>query len=450
MSTNVAQQLAEFSADLSYSDVPADVLNYTKSIVLKTIAGIAAGSVHPSGVKVASLIKKKRLPGDVSIVRSGFKTSLWEAIFLNSFYAHVQELEDDRIGGGVSWDITVVSILLALAEQYQLSGKDFLTAVVVGLEAHTRTCLFSAEHRGLTVVPGAVGPAVGAAKALGLGAHETAMAMGLALSSANLSLVNFGTDTHFFESSIHSVQAVAAAEMASLGMTSNPDIVRYLSKLLGEDQVRAEDFVRDLGKNWLLTEIMIKKYPCCFMVHRQIDSLLKIKRDQNLTYDDIARITVHATPGDQLCDRPNPKTVGELQFSFQHTLGTALLNDDLTLADFDQGTTTQSRLVDARAKINVVIDPEGSKFVMVDPSRITVTTTSGREFSDERMYPIGSKNDPLSTSGMRAVYGKFVNGLYPEGDVNRIADLVLQIEQQRTIEPLVEMLGKEHSHALAA
>lgn len=450
MSTDIARQLAEFSSDLSYADVPADVLEYTKSIILKTIAGIAAGSVHPSGAKVASLVKSKRLPADVSIVRGGFKTSLWEAIFLNSFFAHVQELEDDRIGGGVSWDITVVSILLALAEQRKLTGKEFLTAVVVGLEAHTRTCLFSAEHRGLTVVPGAAGPAIGAAKALGLNAQETAMAMGLALSSANLSFVNFGTDTHFFESSIHSVQAVAAAEMASLGMTSNPDIVRYLAKLLGEDRVRAEDFVRDLGKNWLLTEIMIKKYPCCFMVHRQVDSLLKIKRSQNLTYDDVATIKVHATPGDQLCDRPDPKTVGELQFSFQHTLGTALLNDGLTLADFTERAATEPRLVDARAKVDVQIDPEGSKFVMVDPSRISIVTTSGQEFADERMYPIGSKHDPLSATDMRAVYGQFINGLYPQDDVDEIADLVLQIEHLESIEPLMTLLRNEYPGAPAS
>ncbi|MER1967994.1 MmgE/PrpD family protein [Castellaniella sp. GW247-6E4] len=449
MSTEVADTLATFAANLKYEDIPEEVVDYTKFLALKTISGMVAGSIHPSGVRAASVIKRKNLPQEITLIHSGFKTSLWEAIFLNAFYAHVQELEDDRIGGGVSWDITVVAIILALAERYKLSGRDTLLAMVVGLELHTRTCLFSAEHIGLTVVPGAVGPAAGAAKAIGLDAHQTAMAMGLALSSANLSFVNFGTDTHFFESSIHSVQAVAAAEMASVGLTSNPDIARYLDGLLGKGKINPEDYTRDLGERWLLTEIMIKKYPCCFMIHRQVDSLFEIMRSNNLSQDDVKRIHVHATPGDKLCNRPDPKTEGEMQFSFQHTLGAALVRGVLSLDEFKASAAADPELLAARAKVEVTMDPDGSQFVMVDPSRITVTTWSGMEFSDERLHPVGSKQDPLTLEGMRKVYRQYVGDLYSPQDAERVAELVLGLDRLDDISSLMEILAQSDTELVS-
>src|SRR6476661_2205187 len=151
VANEIAQRLAEFSFNTNYADIPDEVLQFSKSLTLKTIGGMVAGSVHPSAKKMTGLIRARKLPEELGIVHGGFKTSLWEAIFLNSFFAHVQELEDDRIGGGVSWDITVIPLLLSLAEKRNLSGKALLVAIAVGLEVHTRTCLFSAEHIGLTV-----------------------------------------------------------------------------------------------------------------------------------------------------------------------------------------------------------------------------------------------------------------------------------------------------------
>jgi len=266
------------------------------------------------------------------------------------------------------------------------------------------------------------------------------MAMGLALSSANVAFVNFGTDAHFFESSIHSLQAVAAAEIASVGLTSNPDIARYLNDLLGKGKINVDDYTKDLGKRWLLTEIMIKKYPCCFMVHRQVDSLFEIMKANNLSYNDVKAIQVHATPGDILCDRPDPKTEGEMQFSFQHALGAALVKGSLALSDFEEGMASTPTLVQARSKVKVTIDPSGSKFVMVDPSRITVTTSTGQEFSAERRHPIGSKQDPLSTEDMRKVYRQYVGSLYAPEDVRQIAELVLRLEQLNNTTPLMQLL----------
>ena len=148
MSREVATKLVDFVLNTSYEDIPSDVAAMTKALTLKTVAGMIAGSATPSGQKMAKLIRAHQSAPDAGVVGSGFKTSLWESVFLNSFFSHAHELEDLRFIEGPSWDITVVPLLLSLAETKGLSGKTLTEALVVGLEAHARTCMFSAHHLG--------------------------------------------------------------------------------------------------------------------------------------------------------------------------------------------------------------------------------------------------------------------------------------------------------------
>jgi 2-methylcitrate dehydratase PrpD len=439
MAHDIAKRLAEFTVRTKSEDIPADVLQFCKILTLKTMGGMIAGSAHPSAQKMARLVRERRQEERCGVIHGGFRTSLWDAVLLNSFFAHAREMEDDRFGGGVSWDITVIPTLISLGEKLKLSGKALLEAIAVGLEVHARTCLFGAEHLGLTIVPGAVGPAAGAARALGLNEEQTAAAMGLALSSANLSLTNFGTDAHYLESSLHSLQAIIAAEMAQQNMTSNPDLGAYLTRLLGKE-VEPEALVRDLGKHWHLTEIMIKKYSCCFILHRQIDSVLQLRREHRLSFEDVAEIEVHGSPADQLCNRPEPKTEGDLQFSFQHTLGTAMYFGELGLDHFSTRLIDEPRFVAARSKVKVSIDPALPKIIMQAPSRVTIRTKDGRAVTQERMYPIGSLQEPLSVDGIRDVYRMCVKGLIAEKDLNASADAILALEKQPGIGELIEML----------
>ena len=211
MSREIAEQLATFILETKYPEIPEEVIFFTKGLLLKTVAGMLAGSMTPSGEKMSKIIKSKNLPEEAGAIGCGFKTSLWDSVFLNAFLAHASELEDDSFLGGVSWDITVIPLLLPLAEKLKISGRELLEAMIVGLEVHTRTCLFSSTHLGVVVVPGGVGPAAAGARALGLDIEKTTSALGLAMSGPAILLINLGTDAHFFESALQALQGIMAA-----------------------------------------------------------------------------------------------------------------------------------------------------------------------------------------------------------------------------------------------
>jgi 2-methylcitrate dehydratase PrpD len=440
MGKEISTRLAEFITETQYPGIPEEVVIFTKQLAMKTIAGMVVGSSLLPSRKIANIVKNRNLNGDIGVIGCGFQTSLWEAIFLNAFFAHASELEDDAFGGSVSWDITVVPLLFSLAQYLRLSGKALLEALAIGLEVHVRTCMFRSEHLGLMLIPGAVGPAAGAARALGLGTEETASAIGLSMSNAPLSVINFGTDAHYFESALQSLQGIMAAEMAKEGMSSNPNLSTYLSNYLGKNEVIPERIVEGLGKKWMLHNIWVKKYPCCFLNHRQIDIVLGIRKQHHISYGEVEKIIVHASPGDEPCNRPDLKTVGDLQFSFYHILGAAMLDGDVNFTHINTDILADPKYKEARSKVEVIVHPELSSGVMAAPARVIIKTKDGREFSEERIYPIGSSQEPLTMDQFKKLYIKFTQGVLSEKQIEKTLNSISQLEQLNDIGELMDIL----------
>jgi 2-methylcitrate dehydratase PrpD len=451
MSADIAEPLVEFITKTKLEDIPKRTLEFVKGLALKTASGILAGSTMPTGKKMAEYVKERKPNPEVGIMGHGFKASLWDAVLAHTMFAHHSELEDDRFGGGTSWDITVFPITFSLAEKDALSGRRFLEASAVGLEVHCRTCLFPTEHVGLQLVPGAVGPAAAAAKAFGLDNNKATWALGLAMSAAPISFLNFGTDAHYFESAMQSLQGLIAGEMAQAGMNGNPAIGRFLSYLLGKEKVKPEAVIDDLGTRWVLEEIWVKKYPCCFGTHRQIDALLELLRDNDLAYEEIETVEVHVSRVDKILDRPEPKTLGDLQFSFQHALAAAMIDDDVNLGHFTPERVEDMELRNAREKVKVSVHYDWPSGTMESPAVIDLVLKDGRKLTKERQYAIGSPGEPLTKEQFRHLYRKFTQGILDDERVVQTADQILNLEGLDNVKPLMNVLtfGPFLSHAKA-
>ena len=437
----IGERLAEFAAKTKLEDVPTETIDFTKELILKTTAGMLAGSLFPAADKVIEFIKERKQSPEVGVIGRSFKTSTWEAVLAHAIFAHASELEDDRFGihGGTSWDITVLPATFAIAEKNNLSGKELLEASIVGLEVHCRTCTFPTEHLGLQVVPGAVGPAAGAARALGLDAEKTTSALGLAMSTAPVAALNFGTDAHYFESALQSLHGLMAAEAARIGMTGNPEIGRYLRYMLGKDKVNSDEITDKLGSEWRLHGICIKKYPCCFGSHRQIDLVLDIMRANNLSYEQIEEVEVHISRVDRVLNRPEPKTLGDLQFSFQYLLAAAMIDRDVNLSHFSDQKVSDTKLAEGSAKVKIVVHDDWPTGTLEAPALIVIKLKDGRQISKERKYPIGAQQEPLNLEQFKGLYRKFTQGILFEEQIEGTLDNIMNLEKLGSIKPLVDV-----------
>lgn len=445
MSTDIAEKLAGFSATLKLEDVPPETLAFTKGLCLKTVAGMLRGATMPAGLRATASSRQRGHAPEAGVLGSSYRTSLWNAVLNNAFFAHASELEDDRFGGvGTCWDITVLPVTFTFAEKLKLSGRELMEMCVAGLEVHARTCLFYPQgYMGMTVIPGAMGPAAAAARALKLGVPETVAALGLSLSSAPIAYTSFGTDSHYFESAMQSLQGLIAAELAQAGATGNPDIVAYMSGLLGKDKVDETKFVRDLGSEWMLNAIWIKKYPCCFFMHRHLDAFLELMATEHIGYDDIAKVRVHISQVERCCDRPDPQTFDDLQFSFHHSHSVAMIDKDVNFSHITDAARLNPQYREARKKVEVVFHPEWvSTYAMGTPARLEVILQNGRQFVRERSHIIGSPLEPLTMDQFKALFVKFTRDVLPEAALMWAVDAIAALEtlDARDMERLMHIL----------
>lgn len=447
MSQEIAKRLAEFTVNTKVSDLSPGTIGFAKQLALKTVAGMLAGSTMPAGKKIAAFVRADPDGSEIGVIGCGFKASLWKAVFANAFFAHQSELEDDRLNTGTCWDITTFPILFPLADKLELSGAQMLEAAVVGLEVMARTCQFYPQgHMGISIVPSSIGPAALATRVLNLNVEQTTTCFGLAMSGVATCYVNFGTDAHFFETALQTVNGLIAAQTATLGLSSNPDIVKYLTNLLGKDKVNVDDLVGGLGSIFQFQEIWLKKYPCCLYTHRYIDGLLEIILRENVKYEQIQNITTHVAAGImEICNRPEPKTIGDLQFSYQHILASLAMDRDVNYKHIAEERIADPQFRAGREKVGVVVHPEWvARLPMETPARLVLKLHDGREFSSDRTYPTGTAKEPLTMEHVKALFHKFVGNVLPEAQKHYAADALANLEMldKKEVKKLVGVLTK--------
>jgi 2-methylcitrate dehydratase PrpD len=442
-----ARALAGLAQDVSYDNLPDEVIDFTKSLIVKMVAAELGGSTTASAGTLATLTAARGLPGEAGVTGFGFKTSLWDAVLTNVFTAHCSELEDvAHSDGGLSWDVTVIPLALSLAEREHLSGRAVIQMIAAGLEVQYRSSMpFDAVSAGFVLPPqAAMGCAAAAAKGFGLDAQQTVHAMGFALSCSGMAEVSMGTDAHFFESALHAYQGIVGAEMARAGLTGNPDLTSFDG--IQASDVQLSEALEAIGERWYFTETWIKKYPLCFIVHRQVDALLELCSEHGLDYEDIASVHVRTGPGDVSCDRPNPTTVGDLMFSFQHALGVAMLDRAVELAAVREEAATDPRYVAAREKVSVTIDDKAERdFGMGVPTTVTVTTRDGRELRRERMAARGAPDEPLERGEFDAMFRRYAAGTMSDDDLEDTLASLWSIDQMADVGTLMMRLTAANS-----
>jgi 2-methylcitrate dehydratase PrpD len=218
----------------------------------------------------------------------------------------------------------------------------------------------------------------------------------------------------------------------------------YLTNLLGKEKVVQEKMVANLGKQWLFRNIWIKKYPCCWGNHRAVDMVLELRKRHNLLYEELETIEVHTSSPQQSLNRPEPKTVADLQFSLQHILGATMLDGDIGLTQVSSDVIVDPKYKEARSKVRVVIHPEWPSGFMEAPDSVTIKMKDGRKFSGERKRPIGAPpEEPLTREQFRELYHKFSRGMLSEGQIERTARAILNLERLNDVREVMDILTFE-------
>ena len=184
----------------------------------------------------------------------------------------------------------------------------------------------------------------------------------------------------------------------------------------------------------------LKNIPAVFLPIAKIDVVLELRKKHNLSFKDIEKIEVHASPADEWCNRPEPHSLGDLQFSFQHLLGAAMLDGDVNFENVDVDVLSDPRYREARSKVEVIIHPDRSPVLVQAPAEVVIKKRDGTHLSGQRMFTIGSLQEPLSVEQYIQLYSKFAKGILTHEQIEKSVEAILNLERLNDVMGLMDLL----------
>jgi aconitate decarboxylase len=133
VSTSPTQELADFVAAVRSEDLPDELFEQARKLTLDAIGCALLGSrmdVAPVLVKVLGGVSEA--PEAIVLGRGGERRSRIAAAMVNVGFVHQTELGEGVSRATVHTSTVVVPAALALAESNQVTGLEFLRAVILG------------------------------------------------------------------------------------------------------------------------------------------------------------------------------------------------------------------------------------------------------------------------------------------------------------------------------
>jgi 2-methylcitrate dehydratase PrpD len=440
------KRLAEFATALRYEDIPEPVIAITKACLIDAVAVALFGSGLPWGKSVADFAFHVGESAGGHANGKGASTVLSPALrrvsapaaaLANGTFAHSFEFDNLRQPSvGVHPGSTASLAALAVAEEFDVSGRDLITALVAGNECMLRTGLAAkstSEHFGFHApgLTGVFGSAIAASRIIGNDAHKTTMAIGIGGSFGSGLLAFAKAGNGGMVKRLHMGRAaeggVTAAYLAARGF-EGPDVV--LEGKFGYLDVYAEGgdpalLVEGLGTRWDSLNIWFKMFPCHVTAQAPVRAIQELQRAHKFTADDVARIVLAASDKvlSHHADRA-PADVGTAQYSVPFSLALALFRDPADPQAFLDGPNQNPKILEICRAIE--LRPYGTAIAagLNSTCRLDVTLKDGRVLSVDKTD--GDERDP-SAAVEPLVEKKFFNltGALPG---NRPAELLARLK----------------------
>ena len=170
------EKIANYVVDFCFGDLPEEVVEYSKLVILDTIGAMVAATnpSYPASTIIRDNVILQGGRGEASVVGKNVKIPAVNAALANGILAYLCDIESYHVKAVLHGTAVVLPAALAIAETENVSGKDLLTSFVLSLEVETRLS-FAISPTGMytrgfhpTVVAGCLGAAISAGKLLEL------------------------------------------------------------------------------------------------------------------------------------------------------------------------------------------------------------------------------------------------------------------------------------------
>ena len=404
-----SQVLANFAAQLKWSDIPDLVIRKTEDLLVDWFGSAVAGK-NAKAVEIIAQFAQIMGPssGQSEILLNRKLTSPYFAAMCNAAASHVVE-QDDLHNSSVFHPATVIfSPALAVAQSLGVSGREFLVAVIAGYEVGIRIGEFMGRsHYKIFHTTGTVGSLAAAAavgRLLKLSPEQMLHAFGSAGTQA-AGLWEFLKDAADSKQ-LHTAHAAGtglmSAYLAKEGFTGAQQILEGKQGMAAGMSTDADLSKLNAGlhQRWATLETSFKFHASCRHTHPAADALLQVMQTNHLQFTDLAKITTHVHQGaiDVLGAVTDPKTVHQSKFSMGTVLAIVAKYGHAGLDEFENHF-LDPEICQLRDNVTMQLDPQVDQaYPQRWIGKVSVKTHAGIEFHGQLDEPKGDPGNTLTRS----------------------------------------------------
>lgn len=462
---NYTEKLAQYTSDLTYEELPEEVILQAKKIILHTVAAALAGVNTKQGIDAAKLAKEQGGgTRQATIFGHAEKVSLVQAAFANGTLADLLDWEDCSWTGHPAANI--IPSALAVGEYGKVTGKELITAIVAGYEVYQRVAMAvqpSADWNwfekgwGLTSWEIFAG-AMPAAKLLNPDADTIAQTMGIAVALTpivNIKVHNTRSDFYHYQHGLTCRDGVTAALIANKGITSLKDSLDgnsgYWVSL--SDQCRWDWFDKGLGEDYLILETYMKHWPSNMWIQQPLDGLDLIVKEHKVRAEDVEEIVVSPQFQHRTYFREKGyDSVVDAEFSIPYCLAARLLMQDPGPHWYKETNFKNEALLNLAKRVKSV----GLEMKMAEAFdlfrdenypevSVTLRTKGGETFRKDIKWPKGHKHNSFTEHEISDHFLHGASFALDRAHAEKFLESVLNLEEVKDVSGIAALLGKSKS-----
>src|SRR5437667_8929736 len=479
--------IAEWACSLKYEHLSPEAIQAAKLFWFDSI-GCALGGSQQEDAKI--LLKHYRKmsgetvaggadPGPASSRRvgtttgkgsatafvSGFKTNPVDASFLNGHMIRAMDYNDIYWKADPCHPSDLIAAPLALCESEGLSGKDLTLATIIAYEIEMRLCEVGRpgvrEYGWHHATLSAFAAPIAAGRVLNLTPAQMVSAMGISAARTFCpGAVTAGKLTNM-KNTVDPWAGRMGAESALLarGGFSGPEHiidgkeglfavfhhVQYKGQPATFDsEALVADLPNSTKSHYRILDCGMKSFPIEALSHAPLTAMMKTIKEHKIKADDVKEVKVEviARAADILGDphkyRPDSKETADHSLPYRMAVG--LVDGMVTPLQFKEERVLERKLIPIMDKVKVVANEEfEALFPKFQPSRVTITTNSGKSYSTRVDVPKGDPRDAMTDDEIAVKFNALGGDVIGKDRCKKLQKFIMSIETAKNLGGLFEL-----------
>jgi 2-methylcitrate dehydratase PrpD len=453
----IVEELAGNVVKANFEVFDSRTVEQAKNRLIDIVGCIIGGANAGGCLELRDLVREWGGRKEATILVHGGKAPAGNVAMINSIMARSFDygVITPYIGDKAVWAHiaeTNVPTAITVAEWKHADGKELITAMILGDDLTAR--ISAASTRSISQgwdTPGTVnkfGAVAIAGKLMGLNERQIISAFGIVLNqlAGSFQAINDGAHCFKLAQGLAARDGIIAAQLAGKGWTGGEDplLGKYGYFALYCQEYDPEILTKDLGTKFY-GDCTFKPYPCCRFVHSTIDCALSLVRDNEITADDIAGITINVAPMHYESPLNQPFELGDFPqgnaiFSLRYHVANVLVRKCVKVEHLKEEF-IRDPVIGALAQKVTVTGTIPSN--MIEAAGVRVQMKDGREFY---AYEDVAKGHPLEKPlSKEEIEGKFRSNVVfsktvSKENAEKVLDMLNNLEEIDDITKVVKLL----------